>query len=64
MTPNKSNFLKGGFLIPGLITLIGIILLVFMMNTEGEPGAIPLLLIASGLIWFWTSRLGHRKKKS
>jgi hypothetical protein len=36
----------------------GIILMVFMMFVESEPGAVPLFLILSGSVWYY---IIHRK---
>jgi hypothetical protein len=39
-----------------LITLsIGVLLMVFMIITEDEPGALPLLLIIIGTGWYFIS---------
>ena len=39
-----------------LTTVIGIVLLIFMITVESEPGAIPLLLIATGASWYFITR--------
>lgn len=39
-----------------LILGVGICLLIFMINTEDEPGAIPLLLIIIGAGWYLYTR--------
>jgi hypothetical protein len=36
-----------------LIALTGIILMLFMILVEDEPGAVPLLFIIAGSIWFF-----------
>ncbi len=44
-----------------LLTLaIGVALMIFMMYTESEPGAIPLLLIVLGIGWFLVTRIRVR----
>lgn len=44
--------LKWSKLISILIILFGTTLMVYMIKVENEPGALPLLLIAVGAIWF------------
>jgi len=39
-----------------LITLLGVLLLIYMIVVEDEPGAIPLLLIIIGSIWYIFTR--------
>ena len=43
-------------IILGLIITIGILLMIFMISVEGEPGAIPLLLIVTGIGWYFITR--------
>lgn len=44
-----------------LLTLsVGVLLLIYMISVEDEPGAIPLLLIIIGTGWYFISR---RQKK-
>jgi len=39
-----------------LITLLGVLLLIYMILVEDEPGAIPLFLIILGSIWYIFTR--------
>ncbi|MDX1592591.1 MAG: hypothetical protein R3283_11530 [Balneolaceae bacterium] len=39
------------------VTAIGFVLLVYMVLFEDEPGAIPLLMIASGIGWIAFNRV-------
>jgi len=39
-----------------LTIALGVVLLVYMITVESEPGAIPLLLIAVGSGWFFVTR--------
>lgn len=39
-----------------LITLVGIIVMIFMIIVESEPGAIPLLLVVLGAGWYFITR--------
>ena len=58
MTSNKKNIQR--FL--SLLTIIlGIVLLVFMIVVEGEPGAIPVGMIIIGSFWF---TIIYRKEKT
>lgn len=47
-------------LISFLITFVGIALMTFMIIEEDEPGAIPLLLILVGTIWYFYTRSKSR----
>ena len=49
-------------LVPLLIAAIGVGLTGYMVFAEGEPGAIPLLLIAVGLGWFVAARFRARRR--
>ena len=42
--------------IPLIVVALGAILLGFMIVFEDEPGAIPLIMIAGGLIWYFVER--------
>ncbi len=44
-------------LISMLTISIGIVLLIYMINVESEPGAIPLLLIVLGAGWYGITRV-------
>ena len=39
-----------------LIIAIGLVLMIFMITTESEPGALPLLLIVVGTAWHLITR--------
>lgn len=39
-----------------LTVAVGVLLLVYMVTVEGEPGALPLLLILLGSGWYFTTR--------
>lgn len=41
---------------------LGIVLLIYMITVEGEPGALPLLLIIGGSIWFLVNRYLIKKQ--
>ena len=43
------------------IGFIGLVLLIYMITVESEPGALPLFLILLGVIWFVISK--KRKNK-
>lgn len=46
-----------------LIT-VGLVLMIFMITVEDEPGAIPLFMILSGIVWFFKTRLRNKIKPS
>ncbi len=56
MKPDINKNIKAQKLLSVLITAIGIVLLVFMITVESEPGAIPLLLITFGTGWYFVTR--------
>ncbi|MEU9577202.1 hypothetical protein [Streptomyces chilikensis] len=39
------------------ITVTGLALMTVMIVTEDEPGALPLLLVVLGAVWFGAARL-------
>ncbi|WP_164540385.1 hypothetical protein [Streptomyces abyssomicinicus] len=43
--------------VPVTITVTGLALMAFMIVVEGEPGALPLALIALGAGWFGLARV-------
>jgi hypothetical protein len=45
-----------------LTVVLGIVLLIYMIMVEDEPGALPLLLIVTGVVWFIISRNQIKKK--
>ena len=51
MKKEISQKLKWGKLLPVLSISLGIILMIYMIKVEDEPGALPLLLIIIGVIW-------------
>ena len=50
--------LKFLLLLPVLVIVLGILLLIFMITVEDEPGPIPPLMIVIGL--FWAFRIKSR----
>ena len=51
MTEAHQNSYRMQFLISSIVVIIGLILLVFMITVESEPGALPLALVLGGLVW-------------
>lgn len=45
-----------------LTVFLGFVLLIYMITVEDEPGALPLLLIITGVVWFIISRNQIKKK--
>lgn len=64
MESDKYKKLKMHRLLSILIAVIGILLMVFMITVESEPGAIPLLLIATGAGWFLITAYKFRSQHS
>lgn len=40
-----------------LTILIGVLLMTYMIKAEDEPGALPLLLIITGILWFIVNQI-------
>lgn len=53
--------LKLSRILSTLITLIGFFLLIYMIKIEGEPGALPILLIIFGGVWLLINRYQLKK---
>ncbi len=49
---NSNTHIKYGRIFSILTSLLGIILVTYMIKVEGEPGALPLLLIITGIAGF------------
>jgi len=49
--------------VSAVIGVIGLALLVMMITTEGEPGALPLGLILIGAIGYGTGRMRERSSR-
>ena len=43
-----------------LTTGLGVLLLLYMIIVEDEPGAVPLMMIAVGIVWFVINRSQRR----
>lgn len=56
-----SQKLKINKILSVLTILLGIILVVFMVMVEDEPGALPLFLIVAGTVWFSISQYQIKK---
>jgi hypothetical protein len=41
---------------------LGLLLLAYMIPVEGEPGAIPLALVAVGAVWSYAARRPPRSR--
>lgn len=44
-----------------LTVAIGIALLGYMVSVEGEPGALPLLMVTAGMVWYFVIRQRRRR---
>ncbi len=49
--------------VPGTILGVGLVLVAGMVWTEGEPGALPLLLVVVGAVWCALARLRARPRR-
>ena len=45
-----------------LTIVVGLVLMIFMIYTESEPGAIPLLLVGLGIGWHVIARVRARSQ--
>ena len=45
---------------PWYILITGLVLIIYMVTSEGEPGALPLLLILTGTAWLLVNRRRSR----
>ena len=62
MNREISQKLKFNSIFSILTILLGVALLIFMIKVEDEPGALPLLLIIIGTIWFIINRVRIKKR--
>lgn len=53
--------IRSSLFIPLTIFLTGVLLLIYMIKAEGEPGAIPLAMTLGGLVWI-TQKLKYRHR--
>jgi len=44
-----------------LLIIVGVVLLIYMIRVESEPGGVPVLLLAVGVAWLLTTRLRARR---
>ena len=60
-TPQTSNVQS---LLAASLLALGLLLVAFMVTTEGEPGALPLGLVLAGSIWLALARWRARRHAS
>jgi hypothetical protein len=48
---NAANSLSIQTLLSSLILVMGLVLMIYMIRVESEPGALPLLMVIVGLGW-------------
>jgi hypothetical protein len=64
---NKSAAIRKGLHLQKIISLVilisGLLLVTFMITYEDEPGALPLMLILIGGIWFTLNQIRIKKNK-
>lgn len=46
-----------------LAIALGVALLIYMITVEDEPGAVPLALIAGGIVWLVIARVRMRPRQ-
>ncbi len=51
-------------LLSTLTILIGAVLMAYMISVESEPGALPVLLIGSGIGWYLVTRFRFRSHQT
>lgn len=56
MNKNINQKLNWSMILPLLIILLGTILLIYMITVEDEPGALPLVLIITGIVFLILKR--------
>lgn len=62
MKKRISQKLKWGILLPVSSISLGIVLMIYMIKVEDEPGALPLLLIIIGAIWLIINQYQAKKQ--
>ncbi|REL37905.1 PEP-CTERM sorting domain-containing protein [Rhodohalobacter sp. SW132] len=62
MNENQNKSSIAHRLIPFLLVIIGISMMVYMIIVEDEPGAIPLLMIVAGTVWYLLCRRRLRNR--
>lgn len=60
---DASKKLKVHTILSSLTLVIGVMLLIYMITVESEPGAIPLLLIVFGIGWYLITRARIRSHR-
>lgn len=61
-TDNAGSKLKLHARLSMAILVIGLVLMIFMITTESEPGALPLLLVVVGTGWHLVTRARIRSR--
>lgn len=56
MKKEVNQKLKWNMIISSLIILLGSVLLIYMIKVEDEPGALPLVLIITGIVFLIINR--------
>jgi len=62
MKNNITQTQKIGRIASLAILILGIALLIFMITFESEPGALPLLLVLTGTVWFSINQYRIKRK--
>jgi hypothetical protein len=64
MTKTHRDAFKIQRYLSSILVSVGLLLLVFMITVESEPGALPLLLFLSGVVWNVYIRLKQKRSGS
>ena len=56
MTQDVGRRLRVHTRLSALIIVIGVLLMIYMITVESEPGGIPILLVVFGLGWYLITR--------
>jgi hypothetical protein len=59
-----TNTLYMNRLFSALTVVLGGMLVIYMIVVEDEPGLVPLLLVAGGLVWYFAARYRARRTKT
>ncbi len=54
--------LKVHAILSAMTIVIGVVLMIYMIFVEDEPGGIPLLLIVFGIGWYFVTRVQIRSR--
>jgi hypothetical protein len=62
MKKEISQKLKAHTTLSAVFMLIGVLLMIYIIRVEDEPGALPLFLIITGTVWFTVNQIKIKKQ--